>query len=155
KNNTIIEWKPDQEELQRCYTAITSRVSGVDGIIPSDHSTAVIIAAMKYGIDLSYAKSPLLEYRYLSSNPSSYIPLDEKMKHVTKISPESYRLSSFYNPILPRGLYTSPLLFSICHHIDLTGISRYSSAEQYIMEITSSIYTDRFYRGIHPAIKDI
>lgn len=152
QNTNVMEWKTDVQELRRTYTAIRSRVSDANGILPSDHSTAIIVAAMRYNIDLSYAKNPLLEYRKYSSDPTNYIPFDEKMKYIMRVSPTSYSLNSFYNPNLPQELYSNPNLRSICQNIDLTGISMHSSSEQYIMEICSSVYTDRFYKSIHPGI---
>lgn len=73
---------------------------------PNNNLAAVILAALRYRLDLSYCADPLLEYHLLVENGiQGYIPNDSWMGHWRSKNPELFDLTCTFNPWFPKSFY--------------------------------------------------
>lgn len=75
-------------------------------IEPENNIAAVILGAVRYHLDLSYCKDPLLEYFLLENHGiEAYIPDDSWCKFWYQKNPRLFDVRQTYNPWFPKSFY--------------------------------------------------
>lgn len=135
------------------YENYTGRYASIDeDIIPEDHAGAVILAALKYQINISYAKDPSLEF-YLLNNCSidQYQPLDSWMSYWYSINKDLFNLNLTFDAWFPKKFYRINQLGKKL--LSLEGVELASDSESYDqLEIVHN--QDNFYQGKRPGISN-
>lgn len=102
---------------------------------------AIVITALKYGLDISICKEPLVEYENIKncSQFSPYFPIDKNLAYRLNYSNYSDNLLNPYlaknfNPLLPIELYNNAILnkFSFFERVEINQLSKVYSVDTFI-----------------------
>lgn len=121
----------------------------IEFMTPMTHLEAIVIAAVKFGYDISSTVSPLAEYIALTQKP--HFPFDENFADAIRrsdINPDCFdnpRLCYKFNPLLPKCLYTDDILDDLCLAEGITYEDR--RLENAYSLISTSYLMDTFVHG--------
>ena len=79
--------------------------------IPKNKVEAVIMAAIRMKMDISYSEYPIQDYYNLISGGPF---MDTNMRRLALMFPHAYNLNHKFNPIFPETVYSMDMLRSIC-----------------------------------------
>jgi hypothetical protein len=116
------------------YDALTGILSLQENIVPTRHATAIGLAAMVYGLDISRTKSPLSEYEQIKM----FLVQGNNIRKYT--SPNVIDLSIHFSPNIPVKYYSSSTLE---YHMNRNKVTSYEA----LIELSS---TPTFYPGLLP-----
>jgi hypothetical protein len=99
------------EVLNTLHQSLNDIRSLQSRVEPTTESGAIALAAINYSLDLSYAVSPLREYKLLKlSGKDHYEPADAWLKYWFQHNMKLFDLQLTFNPIYPQGFYSSEQL---------------------------------------------
>lgn len=114
EENYKYQKKDIYESISQSIKTFEKEINYIERINPLTHGEAIYLAAVLYKYDISLSENPINEYFKLRSNPTTYIPDDEKMRKAQKINPFILNLNLHFNPKLPIELYDDDDLGNMC-----------------------------------------
>jgi len=118
---------------------------------PKTNEGFIALAAIKYGIDISKATNPSIEFRELKTKGKLlYKPIDKWMLHWYNINPKEFDISTVFNPMFPPLFYTLENLRRMALNEGYVNI--FSEDPYELLQI--SHVTDTFYYCMMPNIKN-
>ena len=123
-------------------------------ITPTSTSEAVVLSALNYQLDLTFAQNPLDEYHNMITN-KPYIPSDEIMFNRFSYNCKIFDLSTYFNPFLPESVYateTLELLIAL-EGISLVQIQESNLTKYEYLQLVS--FKPNIYHGLQMNVQDI
>lgn len=138
--------------LDKVHQSLNDIRSLQNRIEPNTESGAVALAAINYGLDLSYAESPLREYKLLKlSDKDHYEPADAWLKYWFHHNMTLFDLRLTFNPIYPQGFYSMEQLTTMAEH---EGYSTRDLAQSDAIELLQlAQLSPTFYEGPLPNLE--
>lgn len=154
--------QPNPKNVSHVDISVTIDRLGVSQInanrlVPRNAEEAIIIAAVSHKCNLLYTADPLLEYNVLrKTRREDYIPLDRISHKLYLDNPALFNLNFFFDPRLPKDLYSVDQLRNLCRFEGLY-VSR-DDNETGTVSVRSSLYeqlevaylSETFHIGILP-----
>lgn len=122
-------------------------------INPISKEEAIYLSAYYFGLDISAAENPLLEYEVVRGtlDLSKYVPADPNLLEIFKQNPRLLKLDFTFNPRLPETFYTKSRLLSLA---TLEGYAISSVAIGYYHCLQTAYLSETFYHGHHGGLTD-
>ena len=122
-------------------------------INPSTREEAIYLSAFYFGIDLSAADNPFLEYEIVRNtlDLSQYVPVDIGMLQINKRNPRLFKLDFTFNPRLPESFYPKARLASL---FNMEGFLPSEIALGYYPCLQTAYLSETFYHGFHEGLTD-
>ena len=113
---------------------------------PFSFSEAIVMGIMRFGVDLTKAINPIVEYRNLiRGQPFS----DDSMRIIASIDPNSFLITHNFNPLIPCELYETACIQSYARRYN---ISLGGSKEELYQELSFQAMVDNFHVGVMPGV---
>lgn len=122
-------------------------------INPSTREEAIYLSAFYFGIDLSAADNPFLEYEIVRNtlDLSQYVPVDIGMLQINKRNPRLFKLDFTFNPRLPESFYPKSRLASL---FSMEGLLPSEIALGYYSSLQTAYLSETFYHGFHGGLTE-
>lgn len=113
---------------------------------------AVILTAVRYQFDISYAKDPLMEYLLIEkSGFEQYVPEDPWMKFWYTKNPALFDLKKTFNPWFPKSFYLYNRLGEVLLNNETVIVTNIAK-ENIHSELEKISKNDNVYEGIYPRL---
>lgn len=139
RDNTLIG-KADIDDIKNTYQIIMSIDQTSIPNRPRTKEEAVVLAAIRYMIDISESENPMIDYESIScGSPIT----DSYMKRIATINKDAYYLRKTFNPIFPSEFYELKDLQNMAKNEFITYNGN-NTKESIYNDLVLDYYTDTF-----------
>lgn len=134
---------PKPVNWERVRLAVLEHKTGSrQGLYPSSSETAIAIAALRFGKDISSFNFPIEIYWELVQG---FFPVDGYAKQLLEVDGKVYDLAKNFNPNLPQEAYADEVLYTQCATL---GLLRYQQPERNYQQLVGYHLANNFHIGL-------
>lgn len=138
--------------LEHLYSQLNDLNTIQKRVTLTNDSSAVALAAIIWGLDISLARSPLAEYEHLRTCVSERTHMDTFLRKWSYINPRLFHLDTFFNPRFPRSYYSNISLYNM---LLLEGYESEQLADQdHYSLLCEAYHSNTVYLGLVPPLRD-
>lgn len=131
------------------------RPVNITGLFMPVSDREAILAGLKYRIDFTLAKSPLVEYYSMITSPGfpecQYSPVGREMKRICRVNKLRVRFGRYFNPYIPYEYYNLDQLNNFRNHENMDD-SNASRSEMY-RELQERMFMPNFHHLLQPEVR--
>lgn len=140
--------KSSDKDFEEIYKNFDNKIFLRNNIICKNFEESIVMAILRFNIDISHSKNPNVEYNVMKILKKDYEPVDEIMNYNYLKNKDMYSIDIVFNPKIPESLYEN--IDRLAEDFGMT--KNYEDGSYTYME---TVYlTPTWYMGWYPCLEE-